>query len=42
VNSIWTVLSYLGLAAFVTCVAAYHFNEYLVRMGWEAGSPRES
>jgi hypothetical protein len=35
-----TELSRFG--GLVTCVAAYHFNEYLVRMGWEAGSPRES
>jgi hypothetical protein len=39
VNSIWTVLSYLGLAAFVTCAAEYHFNEYLVRMGWGCRKP---
>jgi hypothetical protein len=39
VNSIWTVLSYLGLAAFVSCAAAYHFTEYLVRIGWGCRKP---
>jgi hypothetical protein len=39
VNSIWTVLSYLGLAAFVSCAAAYHVNEYLVGRDWGCRKP---